>query len=264
MRHCLFVLLCTCGLAACADNNTPAAEATEATTPEEETVSEAVTVHPVYHGSLVLTQGERTIYIDPYGGAERYASFPAPDLVLITHTHPDHLDPATLGAFDLSGATLLAPAAVIEADSIVQAFAERHTLANGETYNWRDVTIEAIPAYNPPPKENFHPEGKFNGYVVDFGDDNQRFYISGDTEGVPAMRELQDIDVAFVAMNLPYTMDVDQAAESVLAFAPREVYPYHYRNQDGSKSDVDAFRKQVTAGNPEIQVQLGNWYPDVE
>ncbi|THH41368.1 MBL fold metallo-hydrolase [Neolewinella litorea] len=263
MRYCLFVLLCTCVLAACSnnidatsENTTPTTETTDA----DEMPTEEVVVHPVYHGSLVLTQGDRTIYVDPYGGASLYSAFAAPDLVLITHTHPDHLDTATLSGLDLSNATLVAPAAVMEADPNT-TFAERHTLANGESWDWNGINIEAIPAYNPPPKENFHPEGKFNGYVLDFDDDNERIYISGDTEGVPAMRGLQDIDIAFVAMNLPYTMDINQAAESVLAFAPDVVYPYHYRNQDQTKSDVQAFREKITQSNPNITVRLEDWYP---
>ncbi len=224
---------------------------------EEDQTRLPVEAHPIYHGSIVLTQGDRTIFIDPHGGADRYTTYGAPDLVLITHTHGDHLDPETLSGIDLSLATLIAPQAVMEAlqDS---SFSDKVTLANGESYKWNDVEIAAVPAYNPPPKENFHPEGDFNGYVLDFG--QERFYISGDTEGVPAMRELENIDVAFVCMNLPYTMDIEQAAEAVVDFAPDVVYPYHYRNQDGSKSDVAEFQRLVTTENEEIEVRLEDWY----
>ncbi len=265
MKHCyLLTLLCTGVLASCAENRSTTAEATppQTTTPApSDDMTEDVEVHPIFHGSVVLTQGDRTIFVDPYGGAERYTSYGAPDLVLITHTHGDHLDPATLEGLDLTRATLVAPAAVMEANKNT-TFADMHALANGETYDWNGVTIEAIPAYNPPPKENFHPEGQFNGYVLEFGDDGERIYLSGDTEGVPAMRNLEDIDVAFVCMNMPYTMDIEQAADAVTDFAPAVIYPYHYRNQDETKSDVEAFRKLVNDENPDIEVRLEDWYAE--
>ena len=216
-----------------------------------------VMVHPVYHGSLVLMYAGMTIYVDPHGGAQRYTQYGAPDLVLITHTHGDHMDTATLNGLDLAAASLVAPAAVTEAlgDGM---FTSAHVLANGESYTWEDIDISAVPAYNPPPKENFHPQGQFNGYVLDLG--GERVYVSGDTEGVPAMRQLDSINVAFVCMNLPYTMDVNQAADAVLAFAPDVIYPYHYRNQDGSFSDVEEFQRIVKAGNGDIEVRLEDWY----
>ncbi|WP_116105672.1 MBL fold metallo-hydrolase [Lewinella sp. IMCC34191] len=259
MKHFFLYTLTLMCLTACGDGATTAsdepAEAALETTSEEQNAD--VEAHPIYHGSIVLTQGERTIFVDPHGGAERYTSYGAPDLVLITHTHGDHLDPETLSGIDLTQATLVAPQAVMDALQDT-SFAEMHTLANGENWTWDDIDIEAVPAYNPPPKENFHPEGDFNGYVLDFG--SERYYISGDTEGVPAMRNLEDISVAFVCMNLPYTMDINQAAESVLAFAPEVVYPYHYRNQDETKSDVEEFRRLVNAENDDIEVRLEDWY----
>ncbi|WP_116124277.1 MBL fold metallo-hydrolase [Lewinella sp. IMCC34183] len=264
MRHYLYLFLCTCVLAACGNPDTANTDAPESTsdTPAVESENTAeVEVHPIVHGSVVLTQGDRTIFVDPYDGAERYTSYGPPDLVLITHTHGDHLDSATLAGLDLTQATLVAPAAVMEANPNT-TFASTHALANGESWDWQDVTIEAIPAYNPPPKENFHPEGQFNGYVLDFAGPEERIYFSGDTEGVPAMRNLSDIDIAFVCMNLPYTMDIEQAADAVVDFAPSVVYPYHYRNQDGTKSDVEAFQTMVTDRNDDIEVRLENWYTE--
>ncbi|MCP9235120.1 MBL fold metallo-hydrolase [Lewinella sp. JB7] len=263
MRHCFYLLLCSCALAtSCNSGANQANDPTTTETPAPDnrnSEGEMVEVHPVFHGSVVLTQGDRTIFIDPYNGAERYTSFGDPDLVLITHTHPDHLDTATLSGLQLDAAELVGPQAVMDAMSM-NPFAERHTLANGESWTWEDVTITAVPAYNDPPKDNFHPKGKFNGYVIAIG--GQRYYFSGDTEGVPEMRQLDDIDVAFVCMNLPYTMDVEQAVSAVLDFAPDVVYPYHYRNQDGSKSDVEAFKKMVNEQNENIDVILENWYPE--
>jgi L-ascorbate metabolism protein UlaG (beta-lactamase superfamily) len=133
------------------------------------------------------------------------------------------------------------------------------TLANGETIELEGVSVEAIPAYNlTESRQGFHPKGRGNGYVVTLGD--QRVYISGDTEDIPEMRALEDIDVAFVCMNLPYTMDVDRAADAVLAFAPEVVFPYHFRGQGGF-SDIERF-KALVAANPAIDVRLLDWYPD--
>lgn len=259
MKYCFYLLLCTCVLAAC--NNNPAAEsqALVASSGGEGTQPERISVYPIYHGAVVLTQGDRTIFIDPYGGGDRFADFAAPDLVLITHTHSDHLDTATLNRLDLGQATLVAPQAVVDALTD-DRFAETRVLANDESFEWKGVNITAVPAYNPPPKDNFHPKGKFNGYVLDF--DGERYYFSGDTEGVDEMRALEDIDYAFVAMNLPYTMDVEQAASAVLDFTPRTVYPYHYRNQDGSFSDLEQFRDLVNDGKPDIEVVIEDWYTE--
>jgi L-ascorbate metabolism protein UlaG (beta-lactamase superfamily) len=113
--------------------------------------------------------------------------------------------------------------------------------------------------YNlPENSDSRHTKGRGNGYVINFGGKN--VYISGDTEDIPEMRHLKNIDVAFVCMNLPYTMDVNQAANAVLEFKPKIVYPYHYRGQEGL-SDVSAFKKLVNDGNKSIEVRLVNWYP---
>ncbi len=263
MKYYFYLFLCTCAIASCG-NGTNSGEATADTMEDTDGMNgdtmqtEEVVVHPVFHASTVLTQGDRTIFIDPYNGAERYSGYGAPDLVLITHTHGDHMDTATLAGLDLSNSVLVAPQAVLDALTD-NPFSSSHALANDESWDWEDIEVTAVPAYNPPPKENFHPEGEFNGYVLDF--DGERYYFSGDTEGVPAMRQLEDIDVAFVCMNLPYTMDIEQAASAVLDFKPRVVYPYHYRNQDDTKSDVDAFKRIINDGNADIEVRLENWYP---
>jgi len=133
-------------------------------------------------------------------------------------------------------------------------------LGNGDKTEQIGINIEAIPMYNlPETDDSKHVKGRGNGYVLTIG--NKRVYISGDTEDIPEMRNLKNIDVAFVSMNLPYTMDINQAASAVLDFKPRVIYPYHYRGQDGL-SDVEAFKKKVDAGNKNIEVRLRNWYPE--
>jgi L-ascorbate metabolism protein UlaG (beta-lactamase superfamily) len=112
--------------------------------------------------------------------------------------------------------------------------------------------------YNlPETPESRHPKGRGNGYVLTFG--NKKVYLSGDTSGIQEMRSLKNIDVAFVCMNLPYTMDVDEAASAVIDFKPKVVYPYHYRGQNGL-NDTEKFRKLVNEGNKNIEVRLRNWY----
>jgi L-ascorbate metabolism protein UlaG (beta-lactamase superfamily) len=216
-----------------------------------------LTVRPIEHATFVLSGGGTTIYVDPVGGGEAFAGLSSPDLILITDIHGDHLDKPTIAAVAAEGTTVVAPRAV--ADRLGEWGGTTKILANGETTEIDGVSIEAIPMYNlTPERSQFHPKGRGNGYVVTLA--GQRIYISGDTEDIPEMRALEGIDVAFVCMNLPYTMDVDKAADAVLAFQPRVVFPYHYRGQ-GGLSDVERFRDLVSS-NPKIEVRLLDWYPD--
>lgn len=132
-------------------------------------------------------------------------------------------------------------------------------MANGDSTTAGDVAIDAIPAHNTTPERlNFHPQGRDNGYVVTV--DGLRVYVSGDTEDIPEMRALENIDVAFVCMNLPFTMDMQAAASAVNEFAPTYVYPYHYRGRDNGTQDPREFAELV-AGDTEVKI--GNWYGDV-
>ncbi len=215
-----------------------------------------VDVFPFYHGSLGMRYAGLDILIDPYDGAERYERFSAPDLVLITHTHPDHMDTKTLSGLDLSKATLVAPQAVMNGLSGLK-FAEREMLANGDTLDYKGNLILAVPAYNVPPT-NGHPKGQFNGYVLELG--KERVYVSGDTGPAPELKELRNIDMAFVSMNEPYTMSIDSAASLVTAIRPKLVRPYHYRNKDGSFADLKEFRRLVQEDAPGVRVLIEDWY----
>nr|WP_078014182.1 MBL fold metallo-hydrolase [Hymenobacter sp. CRA2] len=216
-----------------------------------------LTVQPITHGSVVFTWNGKTIYVDPYGGAEGYAGLAAPDVVLITDIHGDHLDPKTLAGLSLSKALLVVPPAVAE-KLPAEYKAQRRVLRNGQRLDTLGMTVAAVPMYNlPEAPDAMHTKGRGNGYVLTLGGKN--VYLSGDTEDIPEMRALKNIDVAFVCMNLPYTMDVQQAAQGVLAFKPAIVYPYHYRGQNGL-SDVESFKKTVNAANKKIDVRLRNWY----
>jgi L-ascorbate metabolism protein UlaG (beta-lactamase superfamily) len=215
-----------------------------------------LTVFPINHATFVMTCGGRVIYVDPVGGADVFGDFEPPDLILITHIHGDHTSVETVQAISTDTTAIIAPATV--AEKLGKGVpGQLHILANGETFDWEGISIAAVPAYNlTEDRRSFHPQGRDNGYVVTIG--GKRIYISGDTEDIPEMRALEDIDAAFVCMNLPYTMTVERAADAVLAFAPKIVYPYHYKGEDGM-SDLDAFEKAV-AGNPGIEVRLLDWY----
>lgn len=215
-------------------------------------------IQPITHGSAVLQWQDQNIYIDPYGGAALYDRLQAPTLILITDIHGDHLNKSTLAAINTDKATLVVPQAV--KDQLPEALkAKAMVINNGEDEDLNGINIAAIPMYNLPDDETSrHAKGRGNGYVLTLG--GKKVYFSGDTEDIPEMRALKGIDVAFVCMNLPYTMDINQAADAVLDFKPKTVYPYHYRGS-GGLSDVAAFKAMVNEGDQSIQVKLKDWYP---
>lgn len=216
-------------------------------------------IQPILHATVVFTWNGKTIYVDPQGGAKVFDGLANPDLILITDIHGDHFNPETLLALNTANTIIVAPQAV--ADKFSEALKSKVTvLNNGQTINQLDISITAVPMYNlPETPDARHTKGRGNGYVLTFGDKN--IYLSGDTAGIPEMRALKNIDVAFVCMNLPYTMNVSEAASAVLDFKPKIVYPYHYRGQ-GGLADTEAFKKNVNSSNSSIDVRLRNWYPN--
>jgi len=213
------------------------------------TSSGPVKITPLFHASTLIEAGGKTIYLDPAKPA-KLTGQPKADLILITDVHPDHLDPAAITAVSQAGTEILAAPAVLTTVKTAKA------IANGESKTWEGWMIEAIPAYNlsrgPAPGKLFHDKGRGNGYVLTYG--GVRFYFSGDTEGVPEMRALKNIDVAFVCMNLPYTMPPDEAADAVRVFHPKVVIPYHYRG-----SDLTVFQEKLKGAG--IEVRVLDWYP---
>jgi len=211
-------------------------------------------IKPVEHASFVMQWQGRTIYVDPVGDAALFQGLPKPDLILITHQHPDHMSADTLTAIaGGSDAPIVAPASVKE--QLPPPLSRRvRVLANGDSATVMGIPIRAVPAYNITPERlKYHPRGRDNGYVLTLTD--RRVYIAGDTEDIPEMRALRDIDVAFVPMNLPYTMTVQQAASAVREFKPRIVYPYHSRG-----SDTQEFARLVGQDSG-VDVRLRDWYP---
>jgi L-ascorbate metabolism protein UlaG (beta-lactamase superfamily) len=215
------------------------------------TASGDLVVHPVNHATLVLGWNGHVIFVDPVGGADRFSGLPRPDLILITDIHGDHLDAATLSAVRGEAAIIAPPAVIQQLPPEIQGKATK--LANGETTSRLGITVAAVPAYNTTAdRTKFHARGRGNGYVLSPG--GKRVYISGDTEDIPEMRALKSIDIAFLCMNLPYTMTAEQAASAVREFRPKVVYPYHSRG-----TDLEKFKALVGA-DVGVDVRIRNWY----
>lgn len=213
-----------------------------------------ITIYPVDHASFVMQTPVGNIYVDPVGDPSAYADLPAADLVLVTHEHGDHFNTDTLAAVSNGAPMITNPAVLAKMSADMQA--RSSALANGESTTALGVTIDAIPAYNTTEERlNFHPQGRDNGYVLSF--EGFRVYVSGDTEDIPEMRSLENIDLAFVCMNLPFTMDVAAAASAVTEFAPSYVYPYHYRGRDNGTQDPQEFADMLADG---IEAKMGGWY----
>jgi L-ascorbate metabolism protein UlaG (beta-lactamase superfamily) len=225
------------------------------------TPGDEVSVTPIEHATAVLGWSGMTVYLDPVGGRDAFVGQSAPDIIFLTDIHPDHLDVDTVTALAASSTDVVVVAPHAVAEEFPTAFQSRMVvLANGSTTLQKGFTIEAVPMYNLPKDgvQEYHPQGRGNGYVIER--EGTRVYVAGDTEGTPEMRALRDIAIAFIPMNMPYTMTVEDAADAVLAFVPRTVYPYHYRGT-GGMSDVARFTSLVEAGNPTIQVMVRDWYP---
>jgi len=216
-----------------------------------------ITIQPITHGTLVLTYNNKTIYVDPYGGADKFKGLAKPDFILITDIHQDHLNTKILKEIDTKSTIFIAPQTV--ADKLPSEYKNQvEVLNNRQGIHRLGLFISAVAMYNLPESENaYHTKGRGNGYIINF--DDTKVYVSGDTSAIPEMRQLYDIDIAFVCMNLPYTMDIQEASSAVLDFKPAIVYPYHYRGTDGFL-DIKKFKEIVNKENSEIDVRLRDWY----
>jgi L-ascorbate metabolism protein UlaG (beta-lactamase superfamily) len=201
---------------------------------------------------------EVMIYNDPTGGAAPYANFPRADLILVSHNHSDHFEATTITAVRKTNGVIIAPfgvynnlSAALRSNTIVLGSGPLTNNYPAGT-NLLGVTVEAVPAYNAN-----HPIGTNNAYVVTIG--GRRIFISGDTGNVPEIQRLQDIDVAFLCMNTPFTMDVIAATNCIRAMRPKVVYPYHYRNSGNITTNAAAF-KQFLGTDLGIEVRLRKWY----
>ena len=185
----------------------------------------------VGHGTIMMSFGGRIIHVDPVIQMADYTKMPKADLILITHEHPDH--------FDLNAINLIktAKTKIVTTETVARQISDTNIMKYGDVRTIEGLRIEAVPAYNlvnmRSPGNPFHPKGIGNGYIITFG--NKRLYIAGDTENTPEMKNLKDIDVAFLPMNLPYTMTPEMVADAAKAFRPKILYPYHYGKTDTAK-----------------------------
>ena len=230
-----------------------------------------IKITPIYHASLQIVYKGFVIQVDPFS-AGNYSGAKKADEILITHSHPDHYDLKAIRPLLKGNTFVVGPASVTDQlnnsgltfrkNGVIAlpngGFSTNTTNAGGQLFT---LKIEAVPAYNikrgPKPGQFFHPKGEFNGYVLTLG--GKRIYIAGDTEATPEMRALKNIDVAFIPMNLPYTMTPQEAAEGVRAFGPKIVYPYHYRFPFDKPNDNPQQFQKALAGS-RVEVRIRGWY----
>ena len=213
------------------------------------TSSGDLTITFIGHATLMFRHGGLVIHVDPVSQYADYSQQPKADIILVTHDHGDHLDPKAIAAIRTPSTVLIGTA------KCVQQVAGIAAMANGESRDVRGlVHVEAVPAYNivnkRPTGEPFHAKGDGNGYIITFGD--KRVYVAGDTENTPEVKALKKIDVAFLPMNLPYTMTPEMVADAAKAFAPKILYPYHYGNTDPLQL------AKLLSGTPGIEVRIRN------
>ncbi len=229
----------------------------------------SIKITPIYHGSFQIEYRGFVIQVDPFSAGD-YEGAKKADLVLITHSHADHLDLKAIRSLSRPGfpRTIVAPKAAMKPLSVLSkdsVLLEPLTLNNGGLIcvgmGGENTTITAVPMYNlvrgPKPGQKFHPKGEFNGYVLTLG--GKRIYIAGDTEATPEMKALKNIDIAFLPMNLPYTMTPQEAAVGARAFKPKVVFPYHYRYPfTKANTNPQQFAKALQGSG--IQVKIRGWY----
>jgi L-ascorbate metabolism protein UlaG (beta-lactamase superfamily) len=198
------------------------------------------------HATLMFSYAGKVIHVDPWSSLADYSKMPKADIVLITHEHRDHLDPQAVKLIRTEKTAVVLPekcASQIE-DGVI--------MKNGDVKTIEGIRIEAVSAYNIVNMRSegvpYHPRGEGNGYIITLGD--KRIYIAGDTENTPEMKALKDIDIAFLPMNLPYTMTPEMVADAAKAFKPKILYPYHFGNTD--PMELVALLKD----EPEIEVRI--------
>lgn len=253
---CLGIVL----IASCKSKNKPDKEIEDtAIEAKMDDVSSGVSIIPVEHATTVLEWNDVTLYIDPVGGKSAFEGQNSPDIILVTDIHFDHFNMETLQEVSTENTTIIVPQAVADEIPSESTFT-LDIMNNGDSKTYSGIEVEAIPMYNLREEAlDFHTKGRGNGYVLTIG--GERLYFSGDTEDIPEMRALKNIDKAFVCMNLPFTMTEESAADAVLEFQPKEVYPYHYRGRP-DVSDVKKFKELINKGNPDIKVVQLDWYPN--
>jgi len=201
------------------------------------------------HGTLMFEFNDMVIHIDPVSAEADYTKLPDADLILVTHEHGDHLDKTAITHILKDDCPVVMTQACL---NNLEDFKPAVLMKNGDTKTIKGIKIEAIPAYNiehkRPGGEAYHPKGRGNGYILTFGD--TRVLVAGDTENIPEIKALKDIDIAFLPMNLPYTMSPEMVADAVKSFRPAILYPYHYGNTNTGKI------VELLKNEPDIEVRI--------
>ncbi|ARN77178.1 hypothetical protein BST97_03785 [Nonlabens spongiae] len=259
----LLAFLATAAIYSCKNEDKSAIENEDTSTAsmnessDESNYKPDLEIIPVEHASFVMKWDGIVFYVDPTGNGSSYTSQGEADYIFITDIHSDHMSPSTLDQVVRKNSKVIVPAAVNK--NIDSLKLNPTILNNGMDKMMGDFKFSAIPMYNlTEDRLKFHEKGRGNGYVIE--KNGYKVYISGDTEDIPEMRNLEGINTAFLCMNLPYTMTSEQAVDAVKAFQPNRVIPYHYRGNDGFQ-DVEAFKENVEAMDIDTQVELMNWYP---
>lgn len=180
----------------------------------------------IAHGTLMFEFNNKVIHADPVSRYADYSKMPKADLIVVTHHHGDHLDKSAIDLIKKDNTDLVLT-------KLCKDKIEEGTILNNDREKtFQGINVKAVPAYNlvhmRDNGEPFHKKGECNGYVLTFG--NKKVYVAGDTENVPEMKNLSGVDIAFVPMNLPYTMTPEMAADAVNMLNPKIFYPYHFGN----------------------------------
>ena len=225
------------------------------------TVRGDLVITPIFHASVVMRWDGKTIFVDPVGDPDRYASFPAPDLIVITHHHGDHLDLDTLAAVSAPTTECVAPPIVY--DQMPTDLAKRtRTMKNGDEATVQGITISAIPMYNTTPdRQKYHEKGVGNGYLFDFA--GTRIYLASDTEPTPEMDTLGPVEVALFPMNLPFTMTPDQVVTCIEKTRPRYTYICHYRYPFDKPGTEPETVLDLLPPQSQTKLVLRDWYKGV-
>ncbi|NMB72273.1 MAG: MBL fold metallo-hydrolase [Bacteroidales bacterium] len=179
------------------------------------------------HGTLMLEYNKTVIHVDPWSRLADYSALPKADIVLLTHGHRDHFDTTAIAAVRKPETQ------VVLTPEVYSILGKGVVMENGDRREISGIVIDAVPAYNiTPGRENFHPKGRDNGYIVWLG--GKRIYIAGDTENIPEMAAISGVDVAFLPMNQPFTMTPEQVVAAARVLRPKILYPYHYGETDVS------------------------------
>jgi L-ascorbate metabolism protein UlaG (beta-lactamase superfamily) len=208
-----------------------------------------VELYFIGHASLMFRIGDFVIHIDPVRSSGKYDNLPKADLILVTHEHYDHLDTELINTLRKQTTVMFCNAATAEKVPWAQI------VKPGDVKTIKNISVEVVPAYNIVNERSkgqpFHPKGVGNGYIVKIGD--KKFYIAGDTENTPEMKALKNIDVAFLPMNLPYTMTPEMVADAVTSFKPGVLYPYHFGD-----TNTDEIIRLLKGTNIDVRIRKLN------